>query len=218
MSDWRRTKLLQFTSSDQTSQATFHEYEKEMFDGRTVRINITDYGDRKAAWIHLDSSDMDWTRSNPKHIRLYHEEKRGKFAPMLRRLKAVAEKILVQPERLQNTKTLSSANWEWKLTGSEVTEFGVEETWVVRWKNSALNYFKDVMLQIEWTRNTLYNFHYASIDILRTKGDQLENVTFFELVLPVSNTKKQQQLIEQQTEEKLLSPMERLAMILGKAD
>jgi len=172
-----------------------------------LRINIHSVDKDRTALIHRDEGGQS---------SLLHKEKTNEdLESLLARLKLLADERCdcAPPTRGRKSGAL---NWSWVLIGSELTEFGAEESWHATWQGKQPAKLRNVELHVNWFRgnhNQIPSF--ASIEILRKNPRDYTELKYIELPLgTVATSEENQAFIEHISEDFLLTPMDHLSMLL----
>jgi hypothetical protein len=187
----------------------FHHlvYLRQVDGDTTLRLNVHSLNDKRKALVHLQ---------HPLSSRLLHaeEDNTEMLENFVRKMKVKSDLLIEKPKKVRRIE--HSINWTWEQLDSELTEFGVEESWLARWKHKANPKLRPIQLHINWFRGNLCAIpSFASIEVVRKDANNLTELHYIEIPMdPKMTSREAQNSIEAKVEDLMLTPMDHLHQLL----
>ena len=206
---WNKTLETQFELAIETEKPqVFHHlvYHRSCGPAEILRLNIHSVDHFRRALLHYHNEDPE---SFDSQLLYEHTEVTPDLLYFTTKMQAKADDLLETPKKTWSHEVkVQSGNWQWELKDSELTEFGVEESWQVRWCNSVNSILLHVNL-FTGTVNSIPSF--ATIEV--TQGSK--DLYYFEL--PFSSLDKVRRTIEHRVEDLVITPMDMLVHLILKS-
>ncbi len=205
---WTKTLETQFelTLETQTPQIFHHlVYHRECGKSKVLRLNIHSVDDFRRALLHYHNDDAEQLESQ---LLYEHTEVSQDLNYFITKMQAKAEDLIEKPRKTwAQPVRLQSGNWRWELKDSELTEFGVEESWIARWVS--VNPIQLHVNLFKGNHHTIPSF--VSVEVVQGTKE----LHYFEM--PFSSYDKVRKSIEHKVEDLVITPMDMLVHLILKS-
>jgi hypothetical protein len=206
---WTKTLETQFELTLETeAPQIFHHlvYHRECGKTELLRLNIHSVDEFRRALLHYHNEDAEQLDSK---LLFEHTEIISDLEHFITKMQAKADDLIEKPRKTWTHEIrVQSGNWSWELVDSELTEFGVEESWDARWK-SAVN---PIVLHVNLFKGNHHTIpSFVSVEIVQGTKE----LHYFEM--PFSSYDKVRKSIEHKVEDLVITPMDMLVHLILKS-